>query len=147
MRQVVAHEVQYETKDDEALPLYIDDESDLEEDSINYANKIEIPKKCFCLQCILKYFAIHDTKKKQYPHLYKLYKYIILLPCTETKCERDFLHLKIIKNARRSLLTEKNLQSLMIICLESDFFKNIELENVIDEIAYTSQKLAKKLLL
>lgn len=135
-----------EPDEHEFNPLYIDSESDLDEDILNIEKTIVVKRKCYCVQCILRYFAIFDISAKKYANLYTLYKYVALLPCTETRCERDFSYLKMIKNCRRSLLIEKNLQSLMTICLESDLFKDIDLEDVVDEIAYTSTKLAKKLL-
>lgn len=130
--------------EDEFLPLYLDSADDLDDTN----SGVEIPtvnnsdflttEKCYCVHCILKIV--------QYVNIYTLYKYVALLPCTETKCERDFSYLKIIKNNRRSLLTQKNLESLMIICLEPDLFKNIDLNDIIDELAYSSKTLANKLL-
>lgn len=125
----------------DATTFYVDSEDDLDEEIIVHGKKFSTIK-CYCLQCVLKYF---NTVKQQYPNLHILYKFIAILPATQVKCERDFSSLKIIKNYRRTLLNESTLHSIMILYLESDLFENINLDDIIDELAKTSPLLAKEL--
>lgn len=57
-----------------------------------------------------------------------------MLPSTQVKCERDFSKLKLIKNRLRSTLTEKSLENVMIISTQSNMFKNVDLDQIINEL-------------
>lgn len=138
-------EADEEEEEDVSLTLCVDSESDLDDEilstqeiSLN-GNNIISPEKCYCVQCILNYFSTFKTAAEKFPNLYVLYKYVALLPCTETKCERDFSHLKIIKNYRRSVLKGQKLESLMIIRLECDLFKDLELEDIINDSVHVTK--------
>lgn len=97
---------------------------------------------CHCIQCVLKYITSDEDRIKSYENVLKLYKYVATLPSTQVKCERDFSKLKLIKNRVRSSLNDDSLEDLMIISVESDMFKNIDLENLIDEIVATSKRMS-----
>lgn len=77
-----------------------------------------------------------------YENINKLYKYVALLPATQVKCERDFSKLKFIKNRLRSSLCEKSLENLMILSVEARMFENLHLEDIIDEIIASSNKIS-----
>lgn len=100
---------------------------------------------CGCLECILKILKVYKSKN-QFASLFKIYKYICTLPCTQVNCERSFSKLKNTKNKLRSKMTEEKLSSLIIIQSECDILKKIEMEQIVDEVAASSQKIAKLLL-
>lgn len=131
--------------DDERVDLVIEDESDLEETTANMQN-VNIhsmqKKKCYCLDCILKYIGANELRKIKFRNICKIYKYIAMLPSTQVKCERDFSKLKLTKTRLRSNLTEKSLQNLLLISLESNMFKNIDLDDIIDYIIAESSRLS-----
>lgn len=102
--------------------------------------------RCNCLECVMKYIKERSSHIEVYKDLYKIYKFVSMLPCTQVKCERDFSKMKIVKNRLRSNLVEENLQSLMIIQAEADMFADIDLEDLVDEIALSSRELSLLLL-
>lgn len=98
-------------------------------------------KMCYCLQCILNYLT-EDDRMKNYENIYRLYKYVATLPSTQVKCERDFSKMKIIKSRLRSSLGDDTLGNLLIISTESDMFENIDLEDILDTIIATSDRIS-----
>lgn len=103
-------------------------------------------RKCFCIECILKYINGSSEKLAKYQNVFMLYKIAALLPSTQVKCEGDFSKLKLTKNRLRTVMTNKKLQNLMIISSESAMFQNMSLESLVDEVAKTTRRLSEKLL-
>lgn len=103
-------------------------------------------QKCCCVQCVLNYFKENKTKIMEFKHVYNLYKYVATLPSTEVKCERTFSNLKNIKNRLRTSLSDNKLESLIIISDEADMFSKIDLNDIIDELAFSSFTMAHTLL-
>lgn len=131
--------------EEEEIPLMIEGESDFEETRADLESVEVHPvqkKMCYCLECIIKYINSDEERTKMYENIFKLYKYVATLPSTQVKCERDFSKLKLIKTRLRSSLCEKSLENLIIISVESKMFKNVNLENVIDEIIASSNKIS-----
>lgn len=83
-------------------------------------------------------FLCQENNRGRFEDLYKIYKYVAILPTTQVKCERDFSTLKITKNRIRSVLSSKKLKYLMIISLCSDIFEDINLDHIVDEICVSS---------
>lgn len=127
------------------LPILIQDTNDFDDagEPVNYL-RIEIDKMCYCIQCILIFLSV-TANKVRFPRLYKLYIYVATLPVTQVKCERDFSSLKFIKTRLRTQLSQTNLRNLLTIYLCRDMFKNINFDELADEIAAHS-KWAKQLL-
>lgn len=141
------NDIYYDDDDDGdgQLCLLIENENDLNEaapmiENRNVKLKSMHGKLCSCLYCILHYFNESDRKIK-YGNIYQLYKYVATLPSTQVKCERDFSKMKIIKSRLRSSLGDEKLESLVIISTESDMFQNIDLEDVLNEVIASSDKI------
>lgn len=132
-----------ELSQSQRLPYIIDDEIDYEDagDPENYISNI---KTCYCIQCILDFLTLPKNQFR-FKNVYNLYIYVATLPSTQTKCERDFSTLKIIKNRLRAQITQENLKHVMLISLCRDIFHDINLTDLTDEIVARS-KWAKKLL-
>lgn len=103
-------------------------------------------KQCDCVECILKFINENHEREEKYHNVNKIYKYLAVLPCTQVKCERDFSKLKVTKNRLRSTLTNTNLSNLMIISTENNMLAEIDINNIVDEIAVSSKQFAKILL-
>lgn len=120
---------------DEHITVLIEEESDFEETTagVHFESvKFEtIKKTCYCSLCILKYIGANDERKKEFKNIFKLYKYIALIPCTQVKCERDFSKMKLTKTRLRASLSDKNLQNLMLISTESNMFEYINLDDIL----------------
>lgn len=74
-----------------------------------------------------------------FTNLYLVYKYILILSCTQVHCEQSFSKLKIIKTRLRSSLSQELLQPLLLISIESD--KILDIREII-----TCQLLCKFIL-
>ena len=72
-----------------------------------------------------------------YCELYKLYRIFATLPITTVSCERTFSKLTIVKNKLiiRSTMSQKRLESLMILFAENDITVNLTYDSVIDSFA------------
>lgn len=126
--------------------LLTEDENDLAELNMIAENMSLKPMKmqdsiCDCIKCMLKYLSPPDRREK-YKNVWKLYKYVSILPATQVKCERDFSKMKIIKSHLRSCLKDENLENLIIISVESDIFQNIDLDEILNAIIKSSKKIS-----
>lgn len=103
--------------------------------------------KCLnCLGCVLKILQNYYTHSKAYKRLFKLYKAILILPCTQVECERSFSKLKFIKSKLRSSIMQENLEPLMILYCEKEMMKALPNEEIIDNFGKTSDLLTKLLI-
>lgn len=121
-------------------------ENDVEEitaDTKNVEFQLAKKKICYCCECILKFISNNASRMKRFESIYKIYRYVAMLPMTQVKCERDFSKMKITKNRLRASLSEKSLENLMIISTECDMFENINLESIIDLVIASSLSMAK----
>lgn len=91
-------------------------------------------KKCYCIYCLLEYINAESSRKEEYKNIREMLKFIAILPATQVKCERDFSTMKIIKNRLRSSLQDDSLENLMILSLESDLFKRINVDDIVLDI-------------
>lgn len=89
--------------DEELFNLVIEYDSEIEETAADIQNVEFEPllkKICYCLECMLKYISANETRQKIYANMYKIFKYVAMLPSTQVKCERDFSKMK--KRSRRN---------------------------------------------
>lgn len=131
--------------DEEPLCMLIESENDEEETMANLqcTNTISMKNaKCFCFECVLKYISDNGDRKRKYMNIFKIFKYVLMLPSTQVKCERDFSRMKLIKTRLRSNLSETSLQNLLLISAESELFHQVSLEQIIDDLVAQSRKLA-----
>lgn len=83
-----------------------------------------------------------EERMTKFGSIYRLYKYIAMLPSTQVKCERDFSKMKATKTRLRSTLSDKSLENLMVISTGSNVFKNINLDDMLADIIASSSKLS-----
>lgn len=132
-------------ENDGKFPLLIENESDLEETNADLTSaEIHLlhKEKCRCIECLLKFICKDEERKRSYENILKLLKFIAILPSTQVKCERDFSKMKLTKTPLRSSLGDESLENLMIISTNSKMFEAIELDDIIDDIISTSDKLS-----
>lgn len=105
------------------------------------ANDIELTK----WNTIFKYLSSTENSQT-YAHLIKLYKYVLSLPTTEVKCERDFSHLRYVKNYLRNQMGQEYLESEMIVYLNKDMLNDVDFANILIRFSCASRKMKKLLL-
>lgn len=69
------------------------------------------------------------------------------IPCTQVTCERVFSKLNIVKNKLRNSMSQELLSPLILMNCEKDLFESMDKNNIIDEIASTTQELRQKLII
>lgn len=139
------HDLSAAGNDDLFLPMAHNDIPD-ENDEESFGRNGGIITKCSCIECILKYIQSTGDLSNKYRNIFLIYKYIALLPSTQVKCESDFSRLKYIKNCRRTNITSNKLQNLLIIAAESNMLSKVPLDDIIDNVAISTQCLASKIL-
>ena len=72
-----------------------------------------------------------------------MYHFLLTLAINRVECERSFSKLKLIKTKLRSTLSQENLDSLMLISVESDILNRVSLAEVVDKLASTSKELKR----
>ncbi|KAL4132621.1 hypothetical protein QTP88_009743 [Uroleucon formosanum] len=77
--------------------------------------------------------------------LYLTMKYVLILPCTLVSCKRAFSKLKILKIKLRSSINQEHLEPLMSLFVEEDLIKFIKKDEIIDQLASSSQELKRLL--
>lgn len=121
------------------------DNDDIDNSHISHDKLIIDFEKEYAMQWqLLKEFLI-DNKAK-YKELYNSYKYIISLPVTQVKCETDFSLLKRVKNYSRTLMSNKMLESIMIISLGRELIPDSTHPEIINLIGNSSNKLRTQLI-
>lgn len=109
--------------------------------------QIETNVKCSqCLSCAFTVLYDLSSQSGLFNNLYSAYKYLLSIPCTQVSCERVFSKLKIIKTKLRNSLGQELLSNLILMNCERDLFKIINKNQVIDEIACSSEELKTKLM-
>lgn len=132
-------------EENDEINLLVEDQADLDETQANLelANLHPMQReKCYCVECVLKYISTEEKHITKYGSIYKLYKYIAILPSTQVKCERDFSKMKSTKTRLRSALSDKSLESLMVISTGSNMFRNINLDDMLSDIIASSSRLS-----
>lgn len=89
----------------------------------------------------LRAFLSINSQKAKYKTVFKLYQILLSLPCTQTKCERDFSVFKSTKTSNRSQLNDNNLESIMVIKMSADMLPISTIPTIIERIALISAQL------
>ena len=105
-------------------------------------------KRCFsCFTCAYKVLHEHNLNCVTYSQLYTVYQFLLTLAVTQVECERNFSKLKLIKTRLRSSLSQENLESFMLMSIESKILSKISSDKVVDKLATTSKEMNRLLLL
>ena len=94
-----------------------------------------------CFTCAYKVLHQYSLNSTAYSELYTVYHFLLTLAITQVECERSFSKLKLIKTRLRSSLSQENLESLMLMSLETDILNRVSLDKVVDMLASTSTEL------
>ena len=99
--------------------------------------KAKTCKSCFtCAYKVLHQYSLNSTA-------YSVYHFLLTLAITQVECERSFSKLKLIKTRLRSSLSQENLESLILMSLETDILNRVSLDKVVDILASTSTELKR----
>lgn len=82
----------------------------------------------------LNYIAINNLTHS-FPNITIALRILLTIPVSVATAERSFSKLKLIKNYLRSRMGQERLENLAIISIESDFLKNLEMDNLVKEFA------------
>jgi len=118
-----------------------DEDEDVE---VKPTEQIKCNKCTKCLYCAFILLQELSCQSNLFCNLFILYKFVLLLPSTQTTCERIFSKLKIIKTKLRSSLHQEHLNPLMLMSIEKDIF--IDSDKLIDTIANSSNQLKQLLI-
>lgn len=94
-----------------------------------------------CLHCAFKVLFQLSSQTGLFNDLFLVFKYALLLPCTQVTCERVFSKLKVLKNRLRSEMGQDLLVPLMMLYVERDICNTIDHDVIIDIIASSSKEL------
>ena len=113
------------------------------ENSKNHRNKCKSCQKCVvCCYFVLQKFNLHSLA---YSNLYLAYKFVLTLSSSQVACERSFSKLKYILNRLRNLMSQSTLQSFMLMSCEKDLLPRVNVNEIIDVLASTSESMKKLL--
>ena len=119
-------------------------EGDGDQEGNNVSTCKEDGKTCkSCFTCAYKVLHQYSLNSTAYSELYTLtvYHFLLTLAITQVECERSFSKLMLIKTRLRSSLSQENLNSLMLMSVESDILRKVSLDKVVDKLASTSKQL------
>lgn len=68
-----------------------------------------------------------------FPEFLKSLKLFSTFPVTSCSCERAFSKLTIVKNKLRTTMSQERLESMMLLFIEQELAKSLDLDEVIDE--------------
>ena len=75
-----------------------------------------------------------------YPNISLLYRLILTLPSTSASCERSFSALKFVKNSLRTTMSQPRLRDLMILAVEGERSKTLDLCDVREKFWSSTRK-------
>ena len=78
--------------------------------------------------------SFKQCSSTQYPNLNVVFRIALTLPITSCQSERSFSQLKLVKTARRSVMTESTLSGLSLIKLNQERCNYLSSESRIKEI-------------
>lgn len=107
--------------------------------SINMAEDAK-EKDLNCWNEICK-FLLMKNQLGDYIEIINLYRFVLTLPTTEIKCERDFSHLKNIKTSKRTNMGNEYLENEMLIYFNRDVMNDVNLEEIINKLSNSSRKM------
>ena len=67
-----------------------------------------------------------------FPNISTLYRLILTLPATSVSCERSFSALGFVKNNLRTTMTQGRLSDLMLIAVEGERAKTVDIDRVVE---------------
>ena len=121
-------------------------EDDGDEEKNDVSTCKENSKTCkACFTCAYKVLHQYSLNSTAYSELYTVYHFLLTLAITQVECERSFSKLKLIKTKLRSTMSQENLDSVMLISVESDILNRVSLAKVVDKLASTSKELKRLL--
>ena len=86
---------------------------------------------------------IKDNIKSVFPNVEIALRIFLTLVITNCSTERSFSQLKFIKNPKRSTMNQDRLDSLALLCIESDILRRLNFEDIIED--FSRQKSRQKL--
>jgi hypothetical protein len=99
-----------------------------------------------CVICCYNVLVKYNLFANAYPTLTIAYQYILTLPVTQVTCERSFSTLKYLKNRLRNSITNKHLESFMLMAIENKILMEIDNNIIINAVGEKSKLLSKLLL-
>jgi hypothetical protein len=71
--------------------------------------------------------------EQTFENIFKVLQEFTTIPVTSCSCERAFSKMAIVKNKLRCTMAQERLDALLIIFVEQEIAKSLEMEEVIDE--------------
>ncbi|KAJ4945965.1 hypothetical protein JOQ06_023643, partial [Pogonophryne albipinna] len=73
------------------------------------------------------------------------YKFLLTLSVTQVACERTFSTLTFVKNRLRTSMTQDRLEAFLLMSTEKEILMGLDIDNVIDKVAETSELMRRQL--
>lgn len=116
-----------------------DDENDIEEEVQLNLKKCKSCNNCSI--CCYRLLKRYNLLTGAYSVIGLAFKYMLTLSFTQVACERSFSTLKFIKNRLRCNLGQEKLESFMLMSIEKEVLENLNLDDIIDDVAKKSALL------
>ncbi|KAL7301030.1 hypothetical protein TKK_0006302 [Trichogramma kaykai] len=124
-----------------------EDEEQLLNSKAENKNKTKHESCKNCCVCTYRLLKKYNFLTGAFPKLSVAYRYILTLSFSQVACERSFSHLKNIKTRLRNSKNQDKLETFMLMAIEGDILEQLEVDNVIDELADKSSTLRKMLII
>ncbi|CAB4019207.1 zinc finger MYM-type 1-like, partial [Paramuricea clavata] len=106
-----------------------DDEDDLMKDDNNVTLNVD------SLELRMYRLLLENNLETVFPNTAIALRIYLSLMISNCSGERSFSKLKLIKNQLRSCMTQKRLNSLIVLSIESDLLRSIDMSSIINEFA------------
>ena len=83
--------------------------------------------------------------KQGFKSLWQLLQFAVTFPVANTKCERSFSVLKLLKTYIRSTMGQTRLTSLAILSVEKKLVNDLDLDTVVDKFAHMGAHAQRRL--
>jgi hypothetical protein len=88
----------------------------------------------------------YNLYSNAYPTLSIAYQYLLTLAVTQVACERSFSTLKFVKHRLRNSMTNKHLESFMLMAIEKKILCSLNNNMIVNKVCEKSKIFSKLLL-
>jgi len=83
---------------------------------------------------------VQDQIRSVFPNLDIAFRIFLTFMLTNVSAERSFSQLKRIKNPYRTTMTQERLDSLSLLCIESDMLRSVDFDDLIKDFALAKSR-------
>ena len=92
------------------------------------------------IDCITLFRNFSDSEKELFPHLFKLCKLYLVLPCSTASAERTFSQVRRVKSYLRTSMKQERLNHLMVLRAYKEQLDTISAKEILRDFIFANEQ-------